>query len=146
MDWNTLTRESLYNLMRQWWCLSAPGNDAGLITDYCPFVEAGSTAVRWDGAVSPCLPLMHNHTVYVEEREHFSRHYAVGQVSERGLDEIWRAPEYTAFREKVQTFHFAPCLSCGGCEMFEKNEEDCIGNTFPTCGGCLWAQGLIRCP
>ncbi len=26
------------------------------------------------------------------------------------------------------------------------NEEDCFGNTFPTCGGCLWAQGVIRCP
>jgi hypothetical protein len=30
--------------------------------------------------------------------------------------------------------------------MTESNQEDCFGNTFPTCGGCLWAQGFIRCP
>lgn len=33
-----------------------------------------------------------------------------------------------------------------GCEMSEANEEDCLGNTFPACGGCLWAQGIIQCP
>jgi len=26
------------------------------------------------------------------------------------------------------------------------NLEDCFGNSAPTCGGCLWAQGLIQCP
>jgi hypothetical protein len=24
--------------------------------------------------------------------------------------------------------------------------EDCYGNAFPACGGCLWAQGIIQCP
>jgi hypothetical protein len=28
----------------------------------------------------------------------------------------------------------------------ERYEEDCYGNTFPACGGCLWAQGVIQCP
>jgi hypothetical protein len=30
--------------------------------------------------------------------------------------------------------------------MADGNQEDCIGNHAPACGGCLWAQGLIRCP
>ena len=39
-----------------------------------------------------------------------------------------------------------PCTFCGGCDCSLANEEDCFGNPFPTCGGCLWAQGIIRCP
>ncbi|MEX0973885.1 MAG: hypothetical protein WD024_00830 [Bacillota bacterium] len=31
-------------------------------------------------------------------------------------------------------------------EYSEKNQEDCTGNKFPTCGGCIWAQGVIQCP
>jgi hypothetical protein len=33
-----------------------------------------------------------------------------------------------------------------GCNLSETNEEACFGNPFPTCGGCLWAQGVIQCP
>ncbi len=36
--------------------------------------------------------------------------------------------------------------ACNSCEMAIENVEDCFGNVHPTCGGCLWAQGLIRCP
>ncbi len=53
---------------------------------------------------------------------------------------------YAEFREKVKTFDYSPCHLCGGCSLLEKNEEDCYGNTFPACGGCLWAQGIIQCP
>jgi MoaA/NifB/PqqE/SkfB family radical SAM enzyme len=132
--------------MRQWWRVRSAGNDPGTANDYCPFVESGSTAIAWHGRVSPCLPLMHTHTTYLDEREHLSRCYVAGTIMEHSLAEIWNDPEYVAFRERVQKFDFAPCLSCGSCEMFDKNEEDCFGNTFPTCGGCLWAQGLIQCP
>ena len=30
--------------------------------------------------------------------------------------------------------------------ILDGNEEDCLGNVFPACGSCLWAQGLIQCP
>lgn len=50
------------------------------------------------------------------------------------------------FRRRVQEFNFSPCILCGGCDLFESNQEDCIGSPVPTCGGCLWAQGIIRCP
>ena len=43
-------------------------------------------------------------------------------------------------------FDFASCLYCGHCELFEENQEDCIGNTHPACGGCLWAEGVLSCP
>ena len=56
-----------------------------------------------------------------------------------------KRPRISPF-ERVQAFDFSPCTFCGGCEFSETNEEDCYGNTFPTCGGCLWAQGIIRCP
>jgi hypothetical protein len=55
-------------------------------------------------------------------------------------------PEHLSFRDRVQDFDFAECTICGSCDLAEKNEEDCIGNTFPTCGGCLWAQGVVQCP
>jgi MoaA/NifB/PqqE/SkfB family radical SAM enzyme len=71
----------------------------------------------------------------------------IGNVGERSLDEIWNDPEYLAYRERLHNFVFAPCTFCGGCDLSEANEEDCLGNTtFPVCGGCLWAQGIIQCP
>ena len=115
--------------------------------DRCPFIEGGSGAVGWDGSVSPCLPLLHSHMSFnFVERERFSRRWTVGNVTDRGLTELWHAPEHVAFRERVQAFDFSPCTRCGGCEMMEKNEEDCFANAFPTCGGCLWAQGVVQCP
>ena len=62
------------------------------------------------------------------------------------MSELWSSPEYVAMRERVQSFQFSPCAFCGGCDFSEANDEDCFGNAFPTCGGCLWAQGIIQCP
>jgi hypothetical protein len=53
---------------------------------------------------------------------------------------------YVAYRQRVQNFAFAPCTACGGCDLSEANLEDCLGNEFPVCGGCLWAQAVIQCP
>ena len=53
---------------------------------------------------------------------------------------------YKTFRRKFDDFEFASCLYCGHCELFEENKEDCIGNTPPACGGCLWAEGVLSCP
>ncbi len=75
-----------------------------------------------------------------------NRKWAVGNINERSLKEIWRDPEYVRFRERVAEFDFAPCSYCGACELIETNEDDCFYSGFPTCSGCLWAQGVIRCP
>jgi MoaA/NifB/PqqE/SkfB family radical SAM enzyme len=118
-----------------------------MAVDRCPFIEGGAGAVGWDGSLSPCLPLLHSHVSFpLVERERFSRRWTIGNVTQRSLAELWHAPEHVAFRERVQTFDFSPCTRCGGCELMEKNEEDCFANAFPTCGGCLWAQGVVQCP
>lgn len=112
----------------------------------CPFLERGALAVRRDGAVSPCVELLHSHTVYVLGREKKIRSCVFGHIGRQTLGEIWQRQEYREFRERLQRFEFSPCVGCGGCDMAENNEEDCIGNTFPTCGDCLWARGVILCP
>ena len=113
---------------------------------HCPFIDRGSLSVGWDGTISPCLALLHPYNTYLNGERRSVRRHIVGNLVEQDLKTIWNAPEYVAFRKRVQEFDFSPCTCCGGCEKAEKNEEDCFGNPFPTCGGCLWALGVIQCP
>ena len=112
----------------------------------CPFIEKGAVAVCWDGAVSPCLALMHRYTSYLHNKPRSVERHSVGRLDEQDLGTIWEQKEYVAFRKRVAAFDFSPCTWCGGCSWSEANQEDCFANTFPTCGGCLWAQGVIQCP
>jgi MoaA/NifB/PqqE/SkfB family radical SAM enzyme len=146
MDENELTKEPLYRARTKDIQVTWPGEDWNLGVNRCPYVDSGVTAIAWDGSLSPCLPLMHNHTSYVLDRVRSSRRWVIGNVTERSLADLWHAPEYVAFRERVQAWPYAPCTDCGGCDLSDTNERDCLGNSFPTCGGCLWAQGLIQCP
>lgn len=146
MDLDDVTREPLYRAMRAGRNVTFAGNNLGGANDRCPFIEDGAAAIAWDGSFSPCLSLMHSHVSYLNGGERISRRYVIGNVAERDLSDLWSAPEHAAFRERVQAFEFSPCAVCGGCELSQANEEDCFGNTFPTCGGCLWAQGVIQCP
>jgi len=120
--------------------------------DRCPFIESGACAVSWDGNLSPCLPLLHSHTSYLSNLdravsgERFSRRWIIGNVGNHDLSNLWNRPEYTAFRERVRAFNFPPCTNCGGCNLSFSNEQDCFGNEFPTCGGCLWSRGVVQCP
>jgi len=121
------------------------GHNLGGTNDVCTFIESGSITVAWDGNVSPCPPLSHNHLSYLHKK-HFSRRYILGNITECDLLDLWNNSEYVAYRQRVQQFAFAPCSACGGCDLSESNEADCYGNTFPACGSCLWAQGVIQCP
>jgi MoaA/NifB/PqqE/SkfB family radical SAM enzyme len=112
----------------------------------CPFVSRGSTCVRWDGMVSPCLSLLHGHTSYLENRVRHNRAYSVGSVRDHDLLGLWELPAYVALRKRLEDFDFSPCTACNSCELADANQEDCFGNAPPTCGGCLWAQGFILCP
>lgn len=114
--------------------------------DTCPFLAKGSVSVRWDGKVSPCLPLLHTHPAYLDDRLRTSNEFFFGSIADTELEEIWNSPAYHDFRVRLQNFDFSPCVMCNSCEMANDNNEDCFGNTFPVCGGCLWAQGLIQCP
>jgi len=140
------TARVLYQVMRSHRNISLAGHNLGDANNRCPFVDAGAAAIRWDGGFSPCLPLLHDHMSYLNDRERRSRSYIVGNLAEKGLADLWYAPEHIAFRQRVRAFDFSPCTFCGGCDYSLANEEDCFGNPFPTCGGCLWAQGVIRCP
>ncbi len=140
------TQDALFKAMSSGYNVTFAGNNLGATNDVCKFVAEGSLSVGWDGSVSPCLALLHSHIHHVNGWKRFSRRHVVGKVAERDLLDIWHDPDYVAYRERIQSFAFAPCTSCGGCEMLEGNEEDCHGNTFPACGGCLWAQGVIQCP
>lgn len=146
IDFDETSSAPLVALMGHAANLTMSGADLGQNTNYCPFVQAGAASVRWDGQVSPCPPLLHTHPLYVADYWKQLRHASFGSIAEEGLHEIWVSDRYAAFRRKVRAFDFAPCAVCGGCERAEGNEEDCCGNTFPTCGGCLWAQGIVRCP
>ena len=86
--------------------------------DYCRFAQEGYAAVRWDGAVSPCLSLLHDHPMYMHGRRKDVTHYTLGNVNERPLDEVWTSPEFSGFRARLRDFPYSPCTTCGGCERF----------------------------
>ncbi len=149
MDFNNVTNTSIYQTISK--CTGAwPGNGSKNAINHCPFIANGSGAISWDGNLSPCLPLLHNQVSYrsysSDSSERFSHKWAIGNIMECSLADLWNKPEHLAFRKRVQEWVFASCYSCGGCDLQSKNEEDCYGNKFPTCGSCLWAQGLIQCP
>ncbi len=146
MDVDDHTAPALYQVFRSHRNIALVDQNLGAANNRCPFVDTGAGAVRWDGGFSPCLPLLHSHTSYLNDRERHSRAYIVGTLAEKTLAELWHDAGHIAFRRRVQVFDFSPCTFCGGCDYSLANEEDCFGNTFPTCGGCLWAQGIIRCP
>lgn len=113
---------------------------------YCRFVAEGSAVVAWDGEVSPCVALMHSYNCFILGREKKIKRYTIGNVNQDNINHLMDKEEFNNFRDRVQLFDFSPCTDCGGCDLAETNEEDCFGNTFPVCGDCLWAKGVIQCP
>lgn len=146
MDINPRTERVIGQLLKGSQRLNLFGGRAGGNGDRCPFVDRGSLSIRWDGKVSPCLPLLYTHQQYLGERKRTSQEYFVGDIHNQELSAIWLDPNYLALRDRLETFDFSPCICCNSCDMVDQNLEDCFGNTHPCCGGCLWAQGLIRCP
>ena len=143
---NNDTYEPFFQALNKKLNVTYAGNNFGGANDVCVFIESGSMAIGWDGSVSPCPPLLYNHIQYLNGWRRLSKRHIVGDVNQKDLLSIWGEPEYVAYRERVQSFAFPPCTFCGGCDMLDSNEEDCLGNKFPVCGGCLWAQAVIRCP
>lgn len=147
MDFDASTRDALFEAFNSQLNVEFAGNNWSGTSDTCHFVEGGTMSVAWNGDVSPCWPLMHTHTSYLHGKPRVSRKHVIGNVADRSVEELWLDEEYVAYRERLHNFAFAPCSFCGGCDLSETNEEDCLGNkTFPVCGGCLWAQGIVRCP
>jgi len=146
MDISDITRGPYMSLMQPGINLNLGGASSQNTNSRWPFIENGSGVIGWQGGLSPCLPLMHGYSMYLNNQHRHSEPWVIGDIKNQSLCDLWFTPEHIAFREKVQAFDFSPCTLCGGCELLESNEKDCFGNEFPTCGGCLWAQGFIRCP
>ncbi len=146
MDVSPTTREAVYQVLRGDHALNFAGGSLGTSNNRCPFIEKGALAIRWDGDASPCLALMHDHKMYLYQYERSIKRHVVGNVLNQSVGQIWNKPEYLTLRSRLQEFNFSPCILCGGCDYFESNQEDCIGSPIPTCGGCLWAQGIVQCP
>jgi len=146
LDVTDCTRDAFLSLFRGYYNLSIMGNKISAGTQQCRFIKDRCVFIRWDGKVSPCMGLLHSHITFLNGLQRNIESYVLGDVGSRSLFEIWNSKEYKEFREKVRAFEFSPCHLCGGCDYLEKNREDCFGNTFPACGGCLWAQGIIQCP
>jgi len=118
----------------------------------CRFITEDIAFVRQDGAVCPCMSLLHESTVYQGGNRRIVgrkiRPCSYGSITEQTLSQIWQGADYAAFRERAANASFSPCARCSPdmCNYIEGNEADCYNNPFPTCGACLWAQGLVQCP
>ena len=112
----------------------------------CRFIDEGMAFVRHDGMLSPCMSLLRSSRLFWGGRTRIVRRHFFGNVAERPLTELWDSPEYRDFRRRVREFEFSPCCRCSQCDNWERGLPDCYGNETPTCGACLWSEGIIRCP
>lgn len=114
----------------------------------CRFVHDQSMVVGWDGAVSPCYALSHTYSYYAIDGRHKQViRYALGNINDRSLVDIWTSEDYCLFRSQVRAFHFPSCPDCDlrdNCDLRGQN-EGCWGWN-PSCADCLWAQDIVRCP
>jgi MoaA/NifB/PqqE/SkfB family radical SAM enzyme len=146
MDFTEETMKPLFEIFRDSSNLAFLDLPMSMRNNYCPFIGDGSVSVGWHGGISPCLPLMHSYPCFIRNREKRFIRCEYGRLTDRSFKEIWMDPEYVSFRSRVHKFDFPPCTNCEGCELADTNEEDCFNNKFPTCGDCLWARGVLRCP
>jgi MoaA/NifB/PqqE/SkfB family radical SAM enzyme len=68
MELSSATETPLVQLLKGPFSVSVAGQRLAYGSCTCPFVQKGSMAIRWDGAVSPCLPLLHAHTSFLQDR------------------------------------------------------------------------------
>lgn len=114
--------------------------------DRCPFAERGDLVLRWDGEISSCLPLLYDRTTYIGSWEHIQYAQSLGNIRDQSLFALWADKENSRQRDRLLNQEFSPCLGCRDCWLSEDNRQDCMGFEHPTCGGCLWAAGLVGCP
>ena len=146
MDWRRELDAHVLELLQHSSQMEFPPDRLEGSSGYCPFVNQGSLAVAWDGSASPCVPLMHSYSCFILGRPKSIRKCSFGNVGSESVRDIWDQADFRRFRKSVVKFTFSPCTDCGGCNLSANNEEDCLGNGFPTCGDCLWAKGVIQCP
>jgi len=114
----------------------------------CEFVEEGSVFVSWDGNIHPCYFLWHHYRCFINGIEKEVRPRVLGNLSERGILEIWNDPAFVSFRQGVLRYDYPFCFNCSFalCDYVQGGffEQDCYINTEP-CGACLWCMDVFRC-
>ena len=65
MDGNRQTADALKGMIDKFGWSGMLGSELDEPFGLCPFVLRGSSSIRWDGSLSPCLPLLHSHTVFL---------------------------------------------------------------------------------
>ncbi len=114
----------------------------------CQFVEESTAVVRWDGEVAPCYRFLHNYPEYILGRKKQVKAFSFGNALKERLSDIWTKQSYVAFRYSVKNFLFPSCTDCplrDACEYVKDTDADCWGN-IPSCGDCLWARDIVKCP
>ncbi len=122
------------------------GNHTFIEKDYCPFVGENGCFVKWNGDIVPCMQLLHGCYTYLYEERRRIYYKSFGNIMDQEIQDIWAGEAYSDFRRRVLNFEFSDCTYCMGCEDRFDNITDCSYSPFPTCGACLWAQGIARCP
>ncbi len=114
----------------------------------CEFVEEGGSFVSWDGNVHPCYFLWHRYQCYIDGHRKYVKPRVFGNLKDQGILDIWNAPAFLSFREKVIVYDYPFCFNCGFalCDYVRGEEfhQDCYVNTEP-CGACLWCMGVFHC-
>lgn len=114
----------------------------------CEFVEEGSIFVSWDGNIHPCYFLWHHYRCYINGVEKIVKPRVFGNLSERGILEIWNDPRFVSFRQNVLRYDYPFCFNCNFalCDYVEGGdfEQDCYINAEP-CGVCLWCMDVFQC-
>lgn len=114
--------------------------------NYCPFIAENACFIKWNGDIAPCMQLLHSSYTYLYEEKRKVLCKSFGNIKSESLRNVWQSDNYTQFRQCVRTFQYPDCTLCDGCDDRLTNETDCMFHQHPTCGACLWAQGLGRCP
>ena len=114
----------------------------------CSFIEQGSAFVSWDGSMHPCYHLWHQCRSFANGWLHPVKPRVFGNVTERGVLDIWNSAEFRRYRENVLRHDYPSCseCNCSPCDLVQAEEfdKDCYVNTEP-CGSCLWSSGVFRC-
>ena len=145
MDIDTDILNSINNTLDKFYSNSSTESEINFNIEKCPFMEKKSTSIRCDGALSPCLPFMHKHQIFFENKFRTIEPCIVGNINQKSLLELWNDISYVERRRSVINFEF-PCNMCTLCYHYDSNDFDCFSNNIPSCGACLWAQGYIKCP
>ena len=141
IDVDTLTQVPLFEIYRRKYVLQLAGKESNRAVDACPFVEQGSAAVRWDGQISPCLPLLHTHTSFLGKKPRRTTAYILGSLHDRKLRDLWEDSDYLAFRKRVRQFNFSPARAAPAASWLKRMTKTAWTAPSPPVGAACGRRG-----